>query len=98
MFARNFRKLMNSKRIKNNFFFDNFKGDPNGAEQENGETDKKDPRCPKCFECSSFDHIQTDCGNLKQARGRALNTTLSDDFDNDETPGKDYNFLAFASS
>jgi hypothetical protein len=33
--------------------------------------------------------ICANCENLKQSKGKAYNTTLSDDFDNDETPDKD---------
>jgi hypothetical protein len=79
MFAKNFRKLMNSKRFKNRKFSDNFKGDPKGAEQEKGETDKKDCHGSKCFECLGIGHIRADCGNLKQAKGKGFNATLSDD-------------------
>jgi hypothetical protein len=50
MFARNFSKLMKSKRLKNKRFSDNFQGNPKGTEQENDETDKKDPRGLKCHE------------------------------------------------
>jgi hypothetical protein len=34
-------------------------------ESEPEEAEKKDPRGPKCFECSGFGHIRADCGNLK---------------------------------
>jgi hypothetical protein len=91
--AWNFSKLMKSKR-----FTDNLKGNPKGFEQEKVETDKKDPCGPKCFECSGFKHIWADCRNLKQAKGKALNTTLSDDSEDEETPVKDSNILAFVSS
>jgi hypothetical protein len=99
MFAINFRKLMNSKKFrnKNAKFSENSKGDSKGTNHEKYEFDKKDPCGPKCFECSSYGHIRADCGHLKQSKGKAYNATLSD-FDNDETPGKDSNFLAFAAS
>jgi len=68
MFPRNFRKLMNSSnrkfRNKNAKFFENSKGDSKGTDQEKLE-DKKDPRGPRCFECSGYGHIYVDCGNLK---------------------------------
>jgi hypothetical protein len=96
MFARNFRRLMNfSKgkfRNKNAKFSENSKGSK--GTQEKFESYKKDPRGPKCFECSSYGHIHADCGNLKQSKGKAYNATLSDS-DNDETPGKDSKSLAF---
>jgi hypothetical protein len=34
-------------------------------ESEPEEAEKKDPRGPRCFECSGFGHIWADCGNLK---------------------------------
>jgi hypothetical protein len=91
---------MNSKKFRNKNvkFFDNSKGDPKGVDQEKGETDKKDPRGPKCFECLGYGHIRTDCGNLKKSKGKAYNAIMSDDFDNEETPGKNSNYLAFAAS
>jgi len=58
--ARNFIDLLNSK------------GDPEGTEQEEVETNKKDHYDPKCVECSGFGHIQADCGNLKRANRKAL--------------------------
>jgi hypothetical protein len=55
------------------------------------------PRGLRCFECSGFGNIRADCGNLKQAKGKAYNATLSDESEEEEeeTPGKDQNFLAF---
>jgi hypothetical protein len=38
------------------------------------------------------------CGNLEPAKGKALNTTLSDDSEEEETPCKDPKFLAFTAS
>jgi hypothetical protein len=102
MFARNFRKLMNSSNIKfrskSAKFSENSKGDSKGTDQEKVETDKKDPRGPRCFECSGYGHIRAGCGNLKQSKGKAFNTTLSDDSYCDQTPTKDSNYLAFAAS
>jgi len=40
---------------------------------------KKDPRGPRCFECSGFGHIRVDYGNLKQTKGEAYNATLNDE-------------------
>jgi hypothetical protein len=63
-------------------------------ESEPEEAEKKDPRGPRCFECSGFGHIQTDCGNLKQGKGKAYNATLSDESEEEESPDQD-KFLAF---
>jgi hypothetical protein len=75
MLARNLRKLMNNQKFKNKFS-EKFKNDPKGAEQD--EVDKKDPRGPRC---SNIGYIRADCGNLKQTKGKALNTTLSNDLE-----------------
>jgi hypothetical protein len=40
-------------------------------ESEPEEAEKKDPRGPRCFECSRFGHIRTDSGNLKQGKRKA---------------------------
>jgi hypothetical protein len=58
--------------------------------------EKKDPRGPRCFECSGFGQLRVDCENLKQAKGNAYNAILSDESEEEEeTPGKDQKFLAF---
>jgi hypothetical protein len=58
------------------------------------EAEKKDPRGLRCFECSRFGHIWADCGNLKQGKGKAYNSTLSDEFEEEEAPEQE-KFLAF---
>jgi hypothetical protein len=72
IFTRNFRKLMNSSnrkfRNKNAKFFENSKGDSKGIDQDKFEYDEKDPRVPRCFECSSYGHI----GNLNSPKVRLL--------------------------
>jgi hypothetical protein len=47
------------------------------------------------LECSGYGHIQTDSGNLKQAKGKTLNTTLSNDSEEEETPVREQKFMAF---
>jgi len=100
IFARNFRKLMNSKKFRNKKakFSDIAKGDSKGSDLENVDSNKKDSRGPKCFKCSGYGHMRANCGNLNKSKGNAYNTTLSDDPDNEETPGKDSNYLIFATS
>jgi lipopolysaccharide export LptBFGC system permease protein LptF len=57
---------------------------------------KKDPISPRCFECLGYGHIRADCGNLKQAKGKAYNVTLNDESEEkEETPAQDQKFLAF---
>jgi hypothetical protein len=65
---------------------------PSEAEPE--EDEKKDPRGPRCCECSSFGHMREDCRNLKQAKGKAYNATYSK-FEEKETSDKDQKYLAF---
>lgn len=62
-------------------------------EAEPEEEGKKDPRGPRCFECSGFGHIRADCGNLKKGKGKAYNMTLSDELE-EEAPESE-KFLAF---
>jgi len=76
MLAKNFRRLMRDDRFKKKFY-EKVKKAPREAEPE--EEEKKDPRGPKCFECSGFGHIRADCGNLKKGKGKAYNVTLSDE-------------------
>jgi len=91
MLAKNFRRLMRNDRFKKKFS-EKLKKAP--RESEPKEAEKKDPRGPKCFECSGFGHTQADCGNLKQGRGKAYNATLSDESEKEESPAQDQ-FLAF---
>jgi hypothetical protein len=91
MLAKNFGRLMKSDKFKKKFS-KSLKKAPRESEPE--EAEKKDPRGPRCFECSGFGHIRADYGNLKQDRGKAYNATLSDDSEQEETPTQDQ-FLAF---
>jgi hypothetical protein len=67
MLAKKFRRLMKDDRFKKKFS-EKMKKAPREVEPE--EEEKKDPRGPKCFECSGFGHIQADCGTSRRARGR----------------------------
>jgi hypothetical protein len=89
--AKNFGRLMKNEKFKKKFT-ERLKKAPRETELE--EAEKMDLRGPKCFEWSGFGHVQEDCGNLKQAKGKAYNATLSE-FEEDETPEKDQKFLAF---
>jgi hypothetical protein len=81
MLAKKFRRLMRDDRFKKKFS-KKMKNAPREAEPE--EAEKKDPRGPKCFECSGFGHIRADCGNLKKGKGKAYNVTLSDELEEEE--------------
>jgi len=76
MLAKNFRRLMRDDQFKKKFS-EKMKNAPREAEPE--EAEKKDPRGPRCFECSRFRHIRADCGNLKKGKEKAYNVTLSDE-------------------
>jgi hypothetical protein len=82
---------MINERFKKTFS-EKMKKVPREAEPE--EAKKKDPRGPRCFECSGFGPIRVDCGNLKQGKGKAYNATLSDESDEEKAPEQE-NFLAF---
>lgn len=62
MLAKNFGRLMGNERFKKKFP-KKMKKVPREAEPE--EAEKKDPRGPRCYECSEFGYIRADCGNLK---------------------------------
>jgi hypothetical protein len=91
MLAKNFGRLMRNDRFKKKFS-KRLKKASRESEQE--EAKKKDPRGPRCFECSRFGHIRTEYGNLKQGKGKAYNATLSDESKEEEAP-KQEKFLAF---
>jgi hypothetical protein len=90
MFSKNFRRLMKDDLFKKKFS-ERVKKPPREAELE--EEEKKDPRGPRCFECSGFGHIRADCGNLKKGKGKAYNATLSDESE-EEAPESE-KFMAF---
>jgi RNA-binding protein YhbY len=83
MLAKNFIRLMRDDRFKKKFF-EKMANAPREAELE--EAEKKDPRGPRCFQCSGFGHIRADCGNLKKGKGKAYNVTLSDESEEEEAP------------
>jgi hypothetical protein len=90
MLAKNFRRLMKDDRFKKIF---SEKSKKPLREAEPKEEEKKDPRGPRCFECSGYGHIRADCGNLKKGKGKAYNVTLSDESEEDALESD--KFLAF---
>jgi predicted adenine nucleotide alpha hydrolase (AANH) superfamily ATPase len=72
MLAKNFKRLMKNPRFKKKFS-GRLKGDPNEAKPEE---EKKDPRGPRCFECSGFRHIKHTIEISDRQRER-LTTLLS---------------------
>jgi hypothetical protein len=92
MLAKIFRRLMRDDQFKKKFS-EKMKNAPREAEPE--EAEKKDPKSPKCFECSRFGHIRADCGNLKKGKGKAYNVTLSDELEEEEEVLETEKFLAF---
>jgi hypothetical protein len=67
MLAKNFERFMRSINFKKKFS-DRLRKAPHTDDTK--EAEKKDPRGPKCFECSGFGHIRTDCANLKKQKGK----------------------------
>jgi hypothetical protein len=90
MLAKNFRRLMKDDRFKKKFS-EKVKRAPREAEPE--EKEKKNPRGPKCYECSGFGHIRADYGNLKKGKGKAYNVTLSNESEEEAPESK--KFMAF---
>jgi hypothetical protein len=90
MLAKNFERLMKNEKFKMKFI-ERLKKAPKETEPEEAE---KDPRGSRWFDCSGFRHIRANCGNLKQAKGKAYNATLSES-EEEETLEKDKKFLAF---
>jgi hypothetical protein len=91
MLAKNIDGLMKNDKFKEKFT-ERLRETPREAKLE--EDEKMDPRGPTCFECSGLGHIRVDCGNLKQAKGKAYNSTLSES-EEEETSYKDQKFMAF---
>jgi hypothetical protein len=91
MLAKNLRRLIRNKRFKKKF---SEKMNKAPREFEPEEAEKKDPRGPRCFECSGFRHIRADCGKLKQGKGKAYNATLSNESEEEEALEQE-NFLDF---
>jgi hypothetical protein len=91
MLAKNFGRLMKNDKFKKKVT-EKLKKAPKESDPE--EAEKKDPRGPRCFECSGFGHIRANCGDLKQGKGKAYNATLNDESEEEETPAQDQ-FLAF---
>jgi hypothetical protein len=92
MLAKNFRRLMKDDRFKKKLS-EKIKKPLREAEPE--EEEKKDPRGPRCFECSGFGNIRANCRNLKKGKGKGktYNVTLSDESE-EEAPESE-KFLAF---
>jgi hypothetical protein len=81
MLAKNFEHFMKNNKFKNKFS-DRLRKAPHTIDTE--EAEKKDPRGPQCFECSSFGYIRTECTNMKKHRGKAFNATFSNEFEKEE--------------
>lgn len=92
MLPKNFERLMRNELFKKKFS-EKMKKAPGEAELE--EAKKKDPRGPRCFECSRFGDMRADCGNLKQGKGKAYITTLSDESEEEEEAPEQEKFLGF---
>jgi hypothetical protein len=69
MLAKNIERFIKNNKFKKRFS-DRLKKAPQTAELE--EAEKKDPRGPQCYECSSFGHIKSECANLKKIKGEGL--------------------------
>jgi hypothetical protein len=66
MLAKNFGRLMKNDKFKK--FTERLKKAPRESEPE--EAKKKDPKGPRCFECSGFGDIRVDCEISSREKGR----------------------------
>jgi hypothetical protein len=94
MLAKNFERFMKNDKFKKRFF-DRLKKAPKIVKPE--EAEKKDPRGPKCYECSGFEHIKSEWENLKKIKGKAFNATLNDESEKEEETLEEEKSLAFGS-
>jgi hypothetical protein len=92
MLAKNFERFMKNDKFKKRLS-DRLKKAPQIAEPE--EVEKKDPSGPKCYECSGFVQIKSECANLKKIKGKAFNATLSDESKKEKETLEEEKFLAF---
>jgi hypothetical protein len=86
MLTQNFDRLMKNDKFKKKF--------TERLRKVSKEAEKNPPRGPQCFECFGFGHVRADCRNLKQAKEKANNATLSES-EEDKTSKKDQKFSAF---
>jgi hypothetical protein len=69
MLAKNFEQFMKNDKFKKWFFY-KLKKAPQTVEPK--EAEKKNPRGLKCYECSGFEHIKSQCANMKKIKGEGL--------------------------
>jgi hypothetical protein len=69
--------MINSSRGKSRSKNVKFSEKPKGDFKRKNESNKKDPRGPRCHECSGYGHIWVDSGNLKQSKGRAFKIVVT---------------------
>jgi hypothetical protein len=81
-----------SKAMKTDKFIKRLRETP--SEDEPEEYAKKDPRGPRCCECSGIGHMREDCRNIRHAEGKAFNATHSKS-EEEETSDMDQKYLAF---
>jgi hypothetical protein len=81
-----------SKLMKTYKFIEGLRETPMEAEPE--EEEKKDPRGHRYCECSGFGYMRTECANLKQAKGKAYSTTLSDESEKEEESPDNFSILS----
>jgi hypothetical protein len=92
MLDKNFKRFVKNDKFKK-WFSNRLKKAPQTAELE--EAEKKDRRGPKCYECSGFRHIKSECANLKKIKGKAFNATLGNESEKEEETPEKEKFLAF---
>ncbi|KAG2667762.1 hypothetical protein I3760_15G130800 [Carya illinoinensis] len=96
LLARKFRKFMFNKESGKQKQRKNVFAKKNETENWKKEkTEKKDK--VQCHECSGYGHIRVECPNFKKNKGKALNVTLSDSSDSENSSSDDEkSFMAFS--
>jgi hypothetical protein len=68
-------------------------------EESYKDRNERDPRGPKCYECSGYGHLRKDCANLMSSKPndkKAFNITMSDT--DEDIPDDSPNYVAFGIS
>lgn len=103
LLAKKFRFLKFNKGSSKNPKLDVVKGDSQGAPQGKREKPKKDKNTGgvQCFECPGFGHIRTNCPNFLNTKCKALNASMSNESESDDSKDskeKNMSFMVFAAS
>jgi hypothetical protein len=107
MIVRKFRKFFKPKngnfkgRVSKNPVNHRYDGRDNIQDRNTAYQKEKVPSGRKCHERGGIGHIQANCGNLRNSKGKAFNVTQSDESEDDDSEDDEevnVNYLAFTAS